>query len=413
LRQLARGVNDTVICSKISEKPKKISLRCVISRDATSNHNLKRRNEMQSIHPIITMLFTITCTTLVLPSLRADEPITLIGTIVKWRYPDAEIGKSEMSDAATADASGKRTTPSSILKTTMKTDDSVEKVVAFYKDLLARTPEKDEGIGIGGQAGASVVFSDESDQRKLGFHTILVNTQNQSTILIVTRSNGESKTHITWKQYVKHEAAKESRPEALVGLLQLRHDVLEKRLTAIQRRIEDGSLPQEHLYSARDELLKAKLDLASTHQERRDLCKLRVANLESFENLIKSQVKSGEKPMEEQLLATAARLEVEIECLQADGPRYSPVRLESLMGASFVTLAQSPQTQKDESQVQQSSKDYLVDGIQWSTCVNRNQEPASFAALAGVITTRHAQHWLVLTGQILLSSTLDRLTEYP
>jgi hypothetical protein len=45
--------------------------------------------------------------------------------------------------------------------------------------------------------------------------------------------------------------------------------------------------------------------------------------------------------------------------------------------------------------------------------VNRNQEPASFAALAGVITTRHAQHWLVLTGQILLSSTLDRLTEYP
>ncbi len=112
------------------------------------------------------------------------------------------------------------------------------------------------------------------------------------------------------------QAAKESRPEALVELLQLRHDVLEERWTAIQRRIEDGSLPQEHTYSARDELLKAKLELASTHQERRDLCKLRVVNLQSFEELIKSHVKSGEKPLDEQLLATAARLEVEIECLR-------------------------------------------------------------------------------------------------
>lgn len=154
------------------------------------------------------MLFTITCANVVLHSARADEPITLIGTIVKWRYPDAEIGKSEMSDAATTDADGKRTVPSSILKTTMKTDDSVEKVIAFYKNLLDRTPEKDEGIGIGGQAGASVVFSDESDERELGFHTILVNSQNRSTLLIVTRANGESKTHITWKQYVKHETGK-------------------------------------------------------------------------------------------------------------------------------------------------------------------------------------------------------------
>ncbi len=42
------------------------------------------------------------------------------------------------------------------------------------------------------------------------------------------------------------------------------------------------------------------------------------------------------------------------------------------MGASFVTLAQSPQTQKDESQVKQSSNDSLVDGIQWSTWSDRD-----------------------------------------
>ena len=34
----------------------------------------------------------------------ADEPVTLIGTIVKWRYPEAEIGEAQMSDAATMEA---------------------------------------------------------------------------------------------------------------------------------------------------------------------------------------------------------------------------------------------------------------------------------------------------------------------
>ena len=71
-------------------------------------------------------------------------PITLIGTIVKWRYPDAEIGKSVMSDAATIAADGKRTAPSSVLKTTMQTSDSVENVLAFYRDLLTRNPENCE-----------------------------------------------------------------------------------------------------------------------------------------------------------------------------------------------------------------------------------------------------------------------------
>lgn len=163
---------------------------------------------MQLILPIMAMLFLITCANVASQNARADEPVPLIGTIVKWRYPDAEIGESVMSDAATTDADGIRTVPSSVLKTTMKTDDSVEKVVAFYKGLLTRSSEKDEKIGIGGQAGASVVFSDESDGRELGFHTILVNSTNKSTILIITRANGESKTHITWKQYLRHESGR-------------------------------------------------------------------------------------------------------------------------------------------------------------------------------------------------------------
>jgi len=135
----------------------------------------------------------------------ADEPVTLIGTIVKWRYPDAKIGKSEMSDAATIDADGNRTVPSTLLKTTMVTGDSVDKVLAFYRDLLTRNRTNDGKLGIEADVGRSVVFSDESEDRPFAFHTIVVNSANSSTTLLITRGKDEEQTHITWKQYLKHE----------------------------------------------------------------------------------------------------------------------------------------------------------------------------------------------------------------
>ena len=135
----------------------------------------------------------------------AKEPVTLLGTIVKWRYPDAAIGKSVMADAETIAADGKRTAPSSVLTTTMTTGDSVEKVVAFYRDLLNRNRANDKKLGDDPKAGQSVVFSDESEGRPFAFHTILVNSTNSSTTIMITRGGDEETTRITWKQYVKHE----------------------------------------------------------------------------------------------------------------------------------------------------------------------------------------------------------------
>ena len=153
-----------------------------------------------------TMLLTLLCAVVLSVTASADEPVTLIGTIVKWRYPDAEIGKSQMSDAATIDADGKRTVPSINLKTTMTTADSVDKVLAFYRELLTRNPTNDDKLGVGRHVGRSVVFSDESDGQSFAFHTIVVNAANTSTILIITRGDDETLTRITWKQYLKHEA---------------------------------------------------------------------------------------------------------------------------------------------------------------------------------------------------------------
>lgn len=134
----------------------------------------------------------------------ADEPVTLMGTIVKWRYPDAEIGESEMSDAATIDADGSRTVPSTVMKTTMVTPASVDDVLEFYRGLLTRSAADEKKFGLGPTVGRSVVFSDESGGRPLKLHVILVNRENSSTTLVVTRGEGEELTHITWKQYLRH-----------------------------------------------------------------------------------------------------------------------------------------------------------------------------------------------------------------
>jgi hypothetical protein len=166
---------------------------------------LTGRSDMDRVYFHILMSLTLFCATVASVSGSADEPVTLIGTIVKWRYPGAEIGKAEMSDAATIDADGNRTVPSTVLKTSMVTDDSIDKVLAFYRGLLTRNPTNDGKLEIGPNVGRSVVFSDESEGRPFAFHTIVVNSVNSSTTLIITRGKGEERTHITWKQYLRHE----------------------------------------------------------------------------------------------------------------------------------------------------------------------------------------------------------------
>ncbi len=132
-----------------------------------------------------------------------NEPVTLLGTIAKWQYPRSKINGAAMSDAATIDANENRTVPSTMLKTTMTTEDSVEDVLKFYQALLKRDAKIDDKLGDKAEAGRSVIFSDESDGRPFAFHTISVNTSTASTTLIITRGADETETRITWKQYMQ------------------------------------------------------------------------------------------------------------------------------------------------------------------------------------------------------------------
>lgn len=162
---------------------------------------------MFSPRPFVSLLCVLAYLLLSMTTAPAEEPVTLIGTIVKWRYPEAEIRGAEMSDGSMMAANGQRTIPSTLLKTTMSTSDSVEKVMSFYRELLTRNEKNDQKLGTPAHVGRSVLFSDESDDRPFAFHTILVNEGNASTTIIVTRSKEDKTTHITWKQFLRHEIA--------------------------------------------------------------------------------------------------------------------------------------------------------------------------------------------------------------
>ncbi|MEM8668125.1 MAG: hypothetical protein AAGG48_11455 [Planctomycetota bacterium] len=133
----------------------------------------------------------------------ADEPVTLMGKLSPWMYPKASMGGAQMSDAATIDGSGNRTVPSIACKTTMKTNDSVEKVIAFYKEKLGPAKDADSKEQAERKEGRSVLISDESDGRPFALHTILVNTASTSTTLIISRGASEKQTHIIWKHYAR------------------------------------------------------------------------------------------------------------------------------------------------------------------------------------------------------------------
>ena len=138
-------------------------------------------------------------------AMSPDEPVMLLGTIVKWQYPDSKINGAEMSDAATVDASGKRTVPSVLLKTTMTTKDTVEDILMFYRTLLTRDLKFNDKLGAEQNTSRSVIFNDESNGCSFAFHTIIVNTSKTSTTIIVTRGTEENETRITWKQYLRLE----------------------------------------------------------------------------------------------------------------------------------------------------------------------------------------------------------------
>ncbi len=159
------------------------------------------------------ILLSISAVSIPTASAESTEAPSLMTMILLWQYPDSTLGPASMSDAATMNADGQRTCQSITYQTTMVTEDSVEDVLKYFAMKLnpkrKPKPKSSPKSGTDDSAdtipieptGRSVVVSDDSADRPFTMHTILVNTSQSSTTLVITRGNDEAQTHIAWKHY--------------------------------------------------------------------------------------------------------------------------------------------------------------------------------------------------------------------
>jgi hypothetical protein len=140
------------------------------------------------------------------PFCHAEAPQSLMAMISEWQYPDSRINGASMSDAATVNVQGERTVPSIQCKTVFTTADPMAKVIEYYETKLkpvadSSTAEADDKPTT--DSGRSITSHDDSENRPLAIHIILVNTEKSSTTLVISRAKTESETHIAWSRYLR------------------------------------------------------------------------------------------------------------------------------------------------------------------------------------------------------------------
>ena len=106
--------------------------------------------------------------------------------------------------------------------------------------------------------------------------------------------------------------------QTLKRLLTSRRDVLKRVYEVTKRRHEDGTGGFDSYILARDAYLLAQFELAESKKQRIEICKERVENLRRLEESAKVRSESGSAKIEEQWIATAVRLQAEIDCVKEE-----------------------------------------------------------------------------------------------
>lgn len=149
---------------------------------------MKTRITVASTTAVLAALF------LVAPARAEPEPerMTLMQTLSGWMYPD-----SKMPHGASMSDGGNRKIQSVKLKAILTTPDPIEKVIEFYtKKLDAPADPKAKDAD-----AKSVITQDVSKGRPLTLRVIVVNKEDTTTTLVISRAEGEKETHIAWTHY--------------------------------------------------------------------------------------------------------------------------------------------------------------------------------------------------------------------
>ncbi|MGE3315729.1 MAG: hypothetical protein AB7O26_11505 [Planctomycetaceae bacterium] len=127
---------------------------------------------------------------------KPAQPMTLLGTLAEWQYPGSQFGGAEITDG------GNRTISSAKCQALLTTSDAFEKVTKFYEEKFVSGP-REPGTADKEIVPQSVSTQDNSSKRPLQLKVIVVNRATTSTTLVISRAEGEAKTHIAWSHYMR------------------------------------------------------------------------------------------------------------------------------------------------------------------------------------------------------------------
>ena len=107
----------------------------------------------------------------------------------------------------------------------------------------------------------------------------------------------------------------------IVELQKERRDILKERVEALASKHNEGQIQVMQVIHARDDLYQAELDLVALPKERTELSKLRLQNMKHLENVTTQRYANGVGPLEDKLVATASRIQAEIDYLNEEKKR--------------------------------------------------------------------------------------------
>jgi hypothetical protein len=99
-------------------------------------------------------------------------------------------------------------------------------------------------------------------------------------------------------------------------LLSAKRDALKERHAYVRTRFEQGVESYDAVLQAQELYLRTELELATAADVRRAICNQRVEVFRQLEERASKAVKDGTTTLDANLLATANRIQAEIDCLE-------------------------------------------------------------------------------------------------
>jgi hypothetical protein len=122
-----------------------------------------------------------------------------------------------------------------------------------------------------------------------------------------------------WLALAPSQAADDEKAEVkkqIHAMLEQRQNTLKERFEVVTALHKQGALSSQDITQANEDLLQAKLALATERDERIAIAKQRVENFRQSEAIVDSLFRRAEASQVEKLLVTAARQQAEIDLLR-------------------------------------------------------------------------------------------------